>query len=279
MKELEGARKIYLAVPIPPVLEDKVHSSLNRAPRQRKFRSKAILCAVASLCILFVTLLNCNRAFAQTVQSIPVIGYVARVFTFTQYEIEDTTRKIDVQQPVVSNTGHAALEARINKEINEKVKNAIAEAEEITAADKKAFVETGGDPNDFIRAMVDVNYEIKCSNEKVLSFVLNTTRTQANAFTDQTFYNIDLQSGRELTLTDMLGEDYKKIVDESVRKQIKERVAKDPNQMFFEGSEGFSGIDSKQKFYLNEAGNVVAVFPKYAIAPGFMGIQEFEIVK
>ncbi len=279
MKELEGAKRIYSSVPVPSTLDDRVNISIGRAVRQKKFRSKAIFCTAASVCILFVTLLNCNRAFAQTVNSIPVIGDVARVFTFTQYKIEDTTRKIDVEQPVVSNTGHAALEARINKEINEKVKNAIAEAEERTAADKKAYVETGGNPKDFIPAIVDVNYEIKCSNEKVLSFVLNTTQTQANAFTDQTFYNIDLQSGRELTLTDLLGKDYKKLVDESVRKQIKERVAKDPTLTFFEGSEGFSGIDSKQKFYLNAAGNVVIVFPKYAIAAGYMGIQEFEIVK
>lgn len=33
------------------------------------------------------------------------------------------------------------------------------------------------------------------------------------------------------------------------------------------------------KFYINEAGNLVIVFEKYEVAPGFMGQQEFEIVK
>lgn len=277
MNQLENAKKVYNEIPIPSALDDRVNQSLYGLPRQKKIFSRVILCAAASLCIVFVVLLNCSHAFAQTVSTIPVIGDVARVFTFTQYKIEDDTRKIDVKEPVVSNTGHAALEERINREINEKVKNAIAEAEEQTAADKKAFVETGGNPNDFIPAIVDVNYEIKCSNEKVLSFVLNTTRTQANAFTDQTFYNIDLKSGRVLTLTDLLGKDYKKVVDESVSRQIKERVEKDPNQMFFTGSEGFSGIKENQKFYINSAGNVVIVFAKYEIAPGVMGIPEFEI--
>ncbi len=32
-------------------------------------------------------------------------------------------------------------------------------------------------------------------------------------------------------------------------------------------------------FYLNEKGNVVVVYPKYEIAPGYMGIQEFEITQ
>ncbi len=279
MNQLENAKKIYQEIPIPPALNDRVNRSLNRLPRQKRTISKVILCAAASVYLVFVVLLNCSHAFAQTVSTIPVLGDVARVFTFTQYKIEDDTRKIDVQEPVVSNTGHAELEERINKEIEEKVSKAIAEAEEETAADKKAYVETGGDPKEFIPAIVDVNYEIKCSNEKILSFVLNTTRTRANAFTDQTYYNIDLNSGRELTLVDLLGKDYKKIVDESVTKQIRERVQKDPNQMFFTGDEGFSGIKDNQKFYINTAGNVVIVFAKYEIAPGVMGMPEFEIVK
>jgi len=278
LKELDGAKKIYQSIKAPPRLAEVISTSC-KDYKKKKHWYKAALCTAATLCILFVGLLNCSSVFAQSISTIPVLGNLARVFTFTQYSVEDSTRQISVKQPQVTNTGNAALEERINKEINAKVKGAIAQAEERTAADKKAFVETGGNPNDFIPAIVDVNYEVKCSNEKMLSFVLNTTQTQANAFTDQTFYNIDLKSGKELTLTDMLGKDYKKLVDESVRRQIKERLAKDANLMYFEGNEGFSGINSKQKFYVNKAGNVVVVFAKYEIAPGVMGIQEFEIVK
>ena len=32
-----------------------------------------------------------------------------------------------------------------------------------------------------------------------------------------------------------------------------------------------------QSFYINERGNPVVVFAKYQIAPGYMGIQEFEV--
>jgi hypothetical protein len=279
LKELEDAKKIYQSIQAPSRLPTLVSESFDRVHKKKRHWYKAGLCTAASVCILFVGLLNCSSVFAQTLSAVPVLGDLARVFTFKQYSIDDSTRQISVKQPKVTNTGNAALEERINKEINSKVKAAIAQAQERTAEDKKAFVETGGDPKDFIPAIVDVDYEIKCSSEKMLSFVLNTTQTQANAFTDQTFYNIDLQSGKELTLAELLGKDYKKLVDESVRKQIKERTKKDADQIYFEGSEGFSGIDSKQKFYVNTAGNVVVVFAKYEIAPGFMGIQEFEIVK
>ena len=39
----------------------------------------------------------------------------------------------------------------------------------------------------------------------------------------------------------------------------------------------FEGITENQKFYVNENGNVVIVFDKYEIAPGYMGMPEFEI--
>ncbi len=279
MKKLEDAKKIYQSIKAPPQLEGIVSSSFDRVNKKKVHWYKVALCTAASVCVMFVAMLNCSSVFAQSISTIPVLGNLASVFTFRQYSIEDTTRQISVKQPQVANTGNAALEERINKEINAKVKAAVAEGEKRTEEDKKAFVQTGGNPDDFMPAIIDVNYEIKCSNEKTLSFVLNTTETQANAYTDQTFYNIDLSSGKELTLTDMLGNDYKQLVDDSVRKQIKERTAKDADQIFFDGDEGFSGIDSKQKFYINPAGNVVIVFAKYEIAPGCMGIQEFEIVK
>ena len=42
---------------------------------------------------------------------------------------------------------------------------------------------------------------------------------------------------------------------------------------------GFTTVDRNTTFYINEAGNPVVTFPKYEIAPGFMGVQEFEIQK
>ena len=76
----------------------------------------------------------------------------------------------------------------------------------------------------------------------------------------------------------MLGDDYKKICDKSIKTQIEERK-KDPNNSFFDGDMGFNGIKDNQKFYINKDGKVVIVFDKYEIAPGYMGQQEFVIDK
>ena len=51
------------------------------------------------------------------------------------------------------------------------------------------------------------------------------------------------------------------------------------NNMYFTKEEGgFSGIENEyQDFYINENKKAVIVFQKYEIAPGYMGIQNFEI--
>ena len=48
--------------------------------------------------------------------------------------------------------------------------------------------------------------------------------------------------------------------------------------LFFSAEEGgFTTVDQDTDFYLNEAGNPVVVFPRYAIAAGAAGSVEFEI--
>lgn len=93
------------------------------------------------------------------------------------------------------------------------------------------------------------------------------------------FYNIDIKTGKNLNLRDLLGNDYKKIVDETIYKEIAER-SKNPDNIYFTEESGFEGIENEyQNFYINSNGNVVIVFEKYEITPGYMGIQGFEIDK
>ena len=76
--------------------------------------------------------------------------------------------------------------------------------------------------------ILDIRYEIKSSSEKALSFVIYKTETAASAYTQQIFYNLDLASGKDLTLSDVLGSDYKQIADKAVKDTIDQRMAEDP---------------------------------------------------
>ena len=231
-------------------------------------------------CACFVLLVNASPAFARAVSDVPVLGGLARVVTVTEYHIDERERLIDVRLPALELPGDTDLEQRINLAIQTRIDQVLQEAEDRARAIRDAYVATGGAEEDFIPVMIDVDYEIKCQNDHYLSFVLTETETRANAYTELYTYNIDLQAGRELTLRDMLGPDYKELANEAVRAGIAAQEAESPDNIYFhgeEGVEGFPSIADDQRFYINEAGNPVLIFEKYEIAPGYMGQPEFEV--
>ena len=100
-------------------------------------------------------------------------------------------------------------------------------------------------------------------------------------------YNYNLETEKEIKLEDILGKDYKKIVDEQIYKKIEEQEKSDENIRYFHPDDEyirgednyFHGISENQSFYINKDGNPVIIFDKYSIAAGYMGTPEFEILK
>ena len=95
-----------------------------------------------------------------------------------------------------------------------------------------------------------------------------------------------MKNDKELTLKDVLGDDYAAICNKSIVSQIEERMAANANASFFGYGDStdetdslgkFETVDANTSFYLNAEGKVVISFPEYSIAPGYMGIQEFVI--
>lgn len=280
MKKLEDAKEDYESMPPPPELKQTVEKALeggvDHPVRHRRERIAVII--AACVCIVFVVALNASSAFALGLYDVPVLGNVARVFTFREYEENNDTNLVVVKMPAIKNTGNSQLENRINYEILLKMNREIEDAK-IRARDyRQAFVETGGNQADFIPIEISLDYEIKCSNQDVVSFVITKSETMASCYTEQFFYNIDLETGRELTLAHLFGSDFLDTIHSSVKKQIEQMKKDDPDTMFFDEEEDvLRSISANQDFYLNTDGNVVVVFPKYSIAPGSMGILEFEI--
>ena len=275
----KSARDSYEQIPVPEELQFAVASAVrsgNRRRNRRRAAHRGLTAALAS-CACFVLLVNGSPSFAQAVYEVPVLGSLARIFTVTEYTINDKERVIDVRLPALENTGHTELEQKINQEISTRVQAVIDEAEARARETKEAYVATGGDPDDYMPVIIDVDYEVKCQNEQYLSFVVTETETRASAYTEVYTYNIDLEAGRELTLRDMLGPDYVELANAAVRKGIAAREAADPDATFFHDEAGFTSIDEDQAFYINEAGNPVVLFEKYELAPGYMGQLKFEV--
>lgn len=277
--ELERARARYQAQETPEELSLAVRAAIREGDRLRKHRRvlrRSLATALAS-CACFVLLVNGSPSFAQAVYEVPVLGSLARIFTVTEYTINDKERVIDVRLPALENTGHTDLEQKINQEISTRIQAVIDAAEARARETKEAYVATGGDPDDYMPVIIDVDYEVKCQNDQYLSFVINKTETRASAYTEFYTYNIDLETGKELTLRDLLGPNWMETVNTQVEAEIARR-AQDPDNIYWtEEQGGFQGIEEDQPFYLNADGLPVVVFEKYEIAPGSMGSQEFVI--
>ena len=278
-----GARARYEAAPVPEELNFAVAAAVRAGGRERKRRRvvRRSLATLASCCACFVLLVNVSPVFARAVYEMPVLGSLARVVTVKQYAIEDKDHLIDVRLPALENTGNTDLEQRINLEIQTRINGVLAEAEDRARQTREAYVATGGAEEDFIPIIISVDYEIKCQNERCLSFILTKTETIASAYTEIYCYNIDLETGKELTLQDVLGPGYREIANAAVRTEIDRRIREEGAGYFdgTDGVEGFQSVTDGQLFYINGAGNPVVLFEKYEIAPGYMGTQEFEIAR
>lgn len=282
-EQWKKARERYEGVEIPQELDGIVSSAIRTGARRGRSRRtiRRSLATTLAACACFALLVNTSPEFAGAVDQVPILGQLARIVTVTQYSWEDEEHLIDVRLPALENTGNTDLEQRINTEIRACIDEVIAQAEERARQAKEAYVATGGDPEDFMPLIINVDYQVKCQNEQYLSFIVEKTETLASAYTEFYTYNIDLTTGKELTLRDVLGNDYIELANQAVREGIAQR-SQDPDNQYFDTDEdglGFQSIAPDQRFYLNERGNPVILFEKYEIAPGYMGAQEFEVVR
>lgn len=277
MNEFEQAKKEYEQIPVPEELADRVQAGIRqgRAKRmQRKWKRGAG--AVAVCLVLVVGTLNISPTVAAAAADVPVLGGLFQILTVRSYQDTNEDRTVEVEQPGLSG---GALAQQVSEEIQERVDAKIAEGEEIIAQYKEAFLATGGTEEQWAEKdnTVSVTYDIKSQTDTTVSFVVDSYVSIANAYQEQVYYNLDLAENREITLADLLGENWVEICNESIRTQMAE--SEDPSVFFTEDMGGFTTVDETTSFYINEAGNPVVVFPQYTVAVGAMGNVEFEISK
>ena len=108
----------------------------------------------------------------------------------------------------------------------------------------------------------------------VSSKVSSTHRYITNAKINE--YNIDLESGRVITLRDWFGPDYRQIVAERIEAAIA-GWSDEQRSLLWEDLSVIDLISEDTDFYLNQDGQTVVVFEKYEAACGAAGNLEFMI--
>ncbi len=291
MGKLETMKERYDQITIPEELNSRVQQEIQKSRQKeekrrdvgsRRFKRtiRSIEAAAAAVCILFTAALNTSPVFAKEAGELPVIGGLAQILTFRSYETEQDDIKVSVEIPTIEmiaeDTGIPVDE--INQEIldrcNQYADDAMIRAEEY----RTAFLETGGTPEEWAEhhIKITVGYEIKQQSDNYLSFVVGGSENWTSAYRESKYYNLDLSTGKTVTLEDILGGNYVELANKSIREQIAERQ-KSGEIFFTEEEGGFAGISEDVKFYINENNRPVIVFGKYEIAPGSSGEIEFEI--
>ena len=279
MNEFQHAKEEYESTPIPAELKDRVQAGIrqgkaNRA-RRRSRTLRRSLTGVAACFAVLVAVLNVSPAAAAAAADVPVLGGLFQMLTVRSFAEENGDRTLEVSQPAVENGD--ALAQRVNAEIQAIVDEKIAEGEQMVADYKDAFFATGGTQEEWEQhnIAVSVKYDVKSQTDTTVSFLVESDVSFTGAYWERTYYNLDLAAGGELTLADVLGEDWVTVCNDAVKEQMS--AAEDPSVYFTAEQGGFTTVDETTQFYLDEAGDPVVVFPPYAVAPGAMGYVEFPI--
>lgn len=275
MNEFKHAKEEYEATPVPAELKDRVQAGIRQGKANRARRAWGRrLGTVAACFVVVVGALNLSPTVAAAAADMPVLGGLFQVLTVRSFTDENADRTLEVQQPAVTGSDFAeAISAEIQKRVDDKT----TEGEQMVAEYKEAFLATGGTQEEWEQhdITVSVTYEIESQTDSTVSFLVESNVSFANAYWERTYYNLDLAAGKELTLADLLGENWVTVCNDAVKEQM--AAAEDSAVYFTADQGGFTTVDETTQFYLNEAGDPVVVFPPYTVAPGAMGYVEFPI--
>ncbi len=231
----------------------------------------------------FAFLTGAQLSYADTVQNQPITGVPISANISHNSTVTITTKDISTESPelhvkmgipVVSGMRDTKYQGQLNDIIErhamEDLEHAKAEAKK--AAEKATSAGLAVRPYQLI-----VKAEVKANggslNEDRISFTVTTYLATGGTGSPRvdTYNVIDSSEAKLVKLEDLLGDNYKTIVNQEIEAQIAENA-----DHYFKGEQGFKGISDTQSFYI-EGNEVVIVFPKYSIAPGSTGTPEFRI--
>lgn len=196
----------------------------------------------------------------------------------------------DPDSAVKQDAGEAAAEMYVDRPEGEDVSPAAAMtdagvtgplkqiAEEKVRAFENALAEETG------YSSLRFTHEITTDSEDWFSLKMKAYTCAADGFEQVTHFNINRDSSEYVTLDTLFSEDtdYITPLSEEVIRQMRERMASEPDAEFWLDSEegpeyDFTEISPEQDFYFDSDGNLVLCFNEGEAAPLYMGTVEFTI--
>lgn len=239
----------------------------------RRHRSVWALRIAVLFLVIFLALPNISPTIAYAMQEIPVFGDIVKVFTIYKLEERNDNHYHDIEIPKLDAAeGSSTAIDYINANVEMLTKAVIEEYE--AAAEKF--------PDAHMGLLID--YEVVTNTAEWFTLRLMVYRDAGSSVVEYYFYHIDKHQGTLVALSDLFREeyDYQEVLSAEIRKQMRQQTAANPNMVYWvDGNNGvnyvFEKIAEDQNFYFNAKGELVIVFGKYEVAPGYMGCPEFTI--
>ena len=240
---------------------------------KKKRLPKWVFGSVAAAAILTAGL-NVSPTMARNLADIPVLGNVVEVLTFVNYELEEDTHSANIKVPKIS--GESADIATLNEKY----------ATEGKALYEKFLAEMEQAEGGYLG--VDSGYIVQTDTEKLLSVGRYVAETAGSSSMAMKYDTVDKQKEMVITLPSLFKDDrYISLISDYITDQMRhEMKATNQEKTYWVSGAGlqdeelvdlFTTIKAEQNFYITKEGKLVIVFDEYEVAPGYMGIVEFEI--
>lgn len=279
MNHWKKAKQDYEHIQIPKDLDSIVDHAIAKGRSKKLVAMNKGWAVSLTAFASFLLLMNVSSVFAQTVTKLPWIGSYLRVFTFTHIETSDDLTTMNVNIPALQDTGNPVMERSLNFEINEKITQLAEECKFKAQAYWDSFLKLNEnqteDTMDKRTFEFYTDYDIKMDQGNIISFVIHVEEASASVEHLNFYYNLNVQTGEALTLEELVGSDYIEKINPLIQAQIDERNKESSEPFYFDEESAFESIIADQNFYINAQGQLVIVFERYTIAPGYVGEPEF----
>ena len=268
-------------IPVPESVHRRTEMLLESLPERETRPQLCILPTAtrrfisAAACILFamlVVLPNLSVTYAHAVENFPIIGDLVEIFTVRNYFYSDDRHELDADVPEVNDPNNQQVSNLINKDVNE-----------LTEAVIQKFYDDLEISHDTGYGSIYIDYETVTNTDEGFTLQLTGSEVPASSNTYFKFYHIDRTNGTYVTFGELIDSEDFGAIEQIIRAQMEAEMAADPDVVYWtedtELGQSVTALSAEQNFYFDDAGNLVIVYDKYEVAPGFMGCPEIVIGK
>lgn len=264
---------------VPQKVSEKINKTLDSLPQRDEQGKKKIrflpkvAAAVAAVIVLCLFVMpNVSVVYAAALQKIPVIGSIVKVVTIRDYSYSDYFHEMNIKVPKIEGDSGEAVDY-INKDVEE-LTNILAERF------NEELEEIGNEGH----SSIYVDYDVVTNTDQWFTLKITVFEAAGSSNTYYKYYHIDKVNGKIVTLGDLAAnEDFYSRIKENIKAQMKAQMQANSDLLYWTDNEDFGmefeELGPNHNFYWTEDGDIVIVYDKYEVAPGYMGTPEFVVEK